>query len=118
MSTPPKIIFGHLGETKAAAFLRQQGWQILATNVRCGQYELDIVAFDPHYQETVFVEVKTRRHDFSGDPADAVDARKFSAFITAGTHYADCHHLKTDYRFDIIAVTPDKIEHFENITFP
>ncbi|MBQ6449710.1 YraN family protein [bacterium] len=113
-----KKTLGQAGETLASVYLEAKDYQILARNVRCGQYELDLVAFDPRYQETVFVEVKTRRNDDGGNPADAVDKRKLKAFITAGKRYAKQHHLQTDWRFDIVAITPANIDHYENITFP
>ena len=123
MSTPSpasllKKTLGQAGETLAGVYLETKGYQILARNVRSGQYELDLVVFDPHYRETVFVEVKTRRNDIGGNPADAVDKRKLKAFITAGRRYAREHHLQTDWRFDIVAITPESIDHYENITFP
>jgi len=112
------VALGQAGETRASVYLQEKGYQILGLDVRYGQNELDIVAYDPEHQETVFVEVKTRQTDFSGDPAEAVDARKLSAFIKAGLTYAHRQHLQTDFRFDVIAITPESIEHFENVTFP
>ncbi len=113
-----KVALGHEGETRASEYLEGLGWQILGRNIRVGQGELDIVALDPQYNEVVFVEVKTRRDSESGDPAEAVDQRKLQAQVTAGSEYMQREKRGEDYRFDIIAVTPTTLEHFENITFP
>jgi len=118
LKATPKKILGDSGEVKAITYLQEKGWSIIDTNVRIKGGELDIIATDPATQELVFVEVKTRSQDYSGDPAEAVDTRKATAFINAGINYARNHHLNTDFRFDIIAITPDTIEQFENITFP
>lgn len=45
-----------------------------ARNFRCRQGEIDIIARDRDY--LVFIEVKYRRDEHEGDPAEAVDARK------------------------------------------
>ncbi len=115
---PPKKLFGQEGETRATHFLVNKGWQILERNVQLGHQEIDIIAFDPQYQEIVFVEVKTRHHNDYGDPALSVNERKLRALTTASAKYIRNHHCHHDYRFDIIAVLPEKIEHFVNVTWP
>lgn len=113
-----KVAFGRAGEARASEYLRGLGWQILGRNVRVGQGEIDIVALDPRFGEVVFVEVKTRRDSDAGDPAEAVDQRKLQAQVVAGNEYMRREKRSEDFRFDIIAITPDTLEHFENVTFP
>ena len=52
---------GAVGEVLAARFLRDKGYQILSSNYRCRQGEIDIIAVKDIY--IVFAEVKTRRQD-------------------------------------------------------
>jgi len=108
---------GSAGETTAVAYLRRAGYQIWETNFRAGNDEIDIIAFDPRFTELVFVEVKTRVSSDFGDPALAVDRRKLAAQVRVAAHYLQAHHSTHDFRFDIIAVLPDQVEHFENITW-
>ena len=61
-------------ETLACEYLTRHGYQILCRNFRCRQGEIDIIARDRDY--LVFIEVKYRRDEHEGDPAEAVDARK------------------------------------------
>ena len=61
-------------ETLACEYLIRHGYQILCRNFRCRQGEIDIIARDRDY--LVFIEVKYRRDEHEGDPAEAVDARK------------------------------------------
>ena len=91
---------------------------MLERNYRDGQDEIDIVAQDADNQELVFVEVKTRSHDYAGHPSLAVDKRKLQALVRAGQRYISRQHWSGDYRFDLLTVLPDTVEHFINITFP
>ena len=65
---------GAAGEERAARFLGQRGWRILARNARAGGVEIDLVA--ARGDTVAFVEVKTRRGRRHGLPEEAVDARK------------------------------------------
>ena len=111
------VALGQAGEKRAQNFLRALGWEIVATNVTFGQDEIDVVAVDWAHQELVFVEVKTRSGDFAGDPAEAIDERKLAAMIRAAQKYVQAYLVEMDYRFDAIAVLPERIEHFQNITW-
>ena len=53
---------------------KSSGMRILEKNYRCREGEIDLVAMDGSY--LVFVEVKYRRDQHAGHPAEAVDARK------------------------------------------
>jgi len=61
-----KVEVGRLGEDLAVRYLRELGYQILTTNYRCRQGEVDIVAREG--EEVVFVEVRTRRSQAFGTP--------------------------------------------------
>ena len=70
---PPSTL-GERGEAVAARYLRRKGYTIVARQAREGFGELDLVAVDRGV--VVFVEVKTRRSDSAGHPAEAVDLNK------------------------------------------
>ncbi len=71
---PSHLVVGRVGERIAASFLRRHGFVIVATNVRVGRDEIDIVAHGP--TGTVAVEVKTVVAGSGVDPADHLDAAK------------------------------------------
>ena len=57
---------GKRGEDLATEYLMKKGYKILERNFRAGKCEIDIVAKDG--QKLVFVEVKTRKTDYFGQP--------------------------------------------------
>ena len=77
---------GLWGEEQAAKFLEGRGYRILGRRVRVGRRdEIDLVA---RAGETlVFVEVKTRRGEDFGRPAEAVDRDKRRALSRAAIRY-------------------------------
>ena len=65
---------GRIGEAIACHYLTLIGYGIIERNLRIGRNEIDIVASDGNC--LVFVEVKTRRSNRFGGPADAVGRDK------------------------------------------
>jgi putative endonuclease len=114
----PKSL-GYLGERAAERFLKHKGYKIVARGLRMRGGELDLVAVDRRV--VVFVEVKTRRSNDAGTPAEAIDNRKERRMTRAAMTFIKRHSLESySCRFDVVAVTwPDKnkepqIEHFIN----
>ena len=116
------IPLGERGERAAERFLKRLGYKIVARHDHGRLGELDLVAVDD--RTVVFVEVKTRRTDETGTPAEAVDGRKQVRLTRLALGYLKRHGLlEYPARFDVVAITwPDeakqpKIEHFIN-AFP
>jgi putative endonuclease len=69
-----KDAVGKYGERVAARHLMDSGLRLLATNWRCPEGEVDIIARDGDV--LVFCEVKTRSSTAYGDPGEAVGPDK------------------------------------------
>jgi putative endonuclease len=113
----PPATLGQRGEALAARWLRRRGYKIVAHGNRGALGELDLVAVDG--RTVVFVEVKTRRSQDAGHPADAVDADKQRRMTRLAVSYLRRHGLlEYPARFDIVAITwpagrgKPTIEHF------
>lgn len=114
---------GRWGESVAAHYLEQRGYQVLARNVRTRYGEIDLVAAQGAV--LVFVEVKSRSGSGFGLPEEAVDARKLEHLYRSAEEFLDAHpeYAGVDWRMDAIAiqgrpgakVEDVDIEHFENI---
>ena len=105
----PRQKVASVGEELAALELARRGWRIVATNYRCRQGEIDIVAEEPTQggKTLVFVEVKTRRGTAHGSPIEAVTPRKQAKIIAVAQVYlAERRPNETDLRcrFDIAEV--------------
>jgi putative endonuclease len=94
---------GAFGERLAAAHLAAKGYRIRARNYRCREGEIDIVAQDG--ETLVFVEVRTRRGDALGTPAESITAIKESRLVAAATAYVQAlSQPPADQRIDVVAV--------------
>ena len=67
-------LLGRWGEQQVAEDLRRKGWKIAAMNYRCRMGEIDVIAEKRTY--LAFVEVKLRKNDGYGRPAEAVTRSK------------------------------------------
>ncbi len=106
---------GQLGEQKAADYLKQNGWEILAMNYRHKRAEIDIIASNGKI--LLFVEVKTRSNLSYGQPEEFVDSSKAELIIVAADHFIREMDWKDQIRFDIISIDNTdhgKITHFED----
>jgi putative endonuclease len=114
--SPRNRLVGQWGERAAATYLMEQGYEVLAFNVRTPHGEIDLVA--RRGEITLFVEVKTRTSSRLGLPEESVTPRKQQHMLAAGTHYAAEQGID-HWQIDVIAVEgrPGSIPvltHFEN----
>lgn len=94
---------GALGEDVAAAFLRQNGYEIVEQNYYHQHGEIDIIAREG--KVLVFVEVKARRSDRFGAPEEAVTPKKQEMLRrTAEGYIVERNIGECDCRFDVVAV--------------
>lgn len=120
---------GRWGESLAADYLHQKGYEILDRNVRTPYGEIDLVASqttpslssEAEERVIVFVEVKTRTTAAFGHPEDSVTLSKRYHMLSAAQHYIAEHPQLGDiWRIDVIAIRRDEdhrqtaILHFEN----
>lgn len=108
---------GQLGENRAVEFLLAKNYQILGRNIRVKNNEIDIIAVDSVKNELVFCEVKTRSTNFFGDPSLAVTKKKLASMQLVARVYLQQQKWTGGYRFDVVTVLPNSVEHFENITW-
>lgn len=105
---------GTVYENKAVLFLQKKGYQILERNLYSRHGEIDIIAKSGEY--IIFVEVKYRKKNQSGDALYAVHRKKQQNII----HTAKCyllqnyHSLEVACRFDVLAFDGDTVTHIEN----
>jgi putative endonuclease len=110
---------GILGEKLAKDFLKQRGYQILETNYRCPEGEIDIVA--KHKDYLAFIEVRTKKSLECGTPEESITPAKMNRLRATAYHYQQNHdNLPPLWRIDVVAVElnqmarPSRIELIEN----
>ena len=110
---------GKQGETEAARFLQEKGYEIMARNFRYQHAEIDLVVRKGKMM--VFVEVKTRTNLSFGNPEEFVSYAKAKLVMKAAEHYIFAHNWQFDVRFDILAISiagsEMRVKHVEDAFF-
>ncbi len=114
--TSPNKALGTSGEKIACQYLVKQHFQILETNYHFKHLEIDIIALDQNKHELVFFEVKTRSNSRLASPISQYKLIQLNRLIQAAQKYITDKSLNYPYRFDIIGILPNQIDHLENIT--
>lgn len=91
---------GDFGEDSACRYLEDNGIAVLKRNYHERGGEIDIIAKDG--ETIVFAEVKTRKTEAYGAPAEFVDYRKQEKIIKTAVSYLGSDDI--DMRFDVIEV--------------
>ncbi len=103
--TQAKDAVGAYGERVAVSHLIEQGMVLLDRNWRCAAGEIDAILRDG--STLVFVEVKTRRSDRFGTPAEALVPAKVARLRRLATLWlAQAGFRPRDVRFDVVSVAP------------
>ncbi len=105
-------LLGAFGESRAAEYLRKNGYRLLAMNYRTAAGEIDIIA--KKRKTAVFVEVKTRRSESWAEAAEYVDAEKQRRLRAAAERWLEKYGAEfrcgEECRFDVIEVYTDESE--------
>jgi putative endonuclease len=109
---------GSLNEEKAADYLIQKGYKILARNFTIRGGEIDIVATEQDI--IVFVEVKARFNSNYGLAREAITYYKMRALLKTAQVFLNKFKLNDrEYRFDLVGIDVKDgttyIEHIKNI---
>jgi len=96
---------GEYGERVAERYLTAAGLVVLDRNWRCAEGEVDLILRDG--PDVVFCEVKTRRGDAYGRPAEAIRHDKVRRLRRLAMLWLDQSELRPrDLRFDVVEVLP------------
>lgn len=93
---------GARGEQRAAEYLAQRGYTVLARNYRSPYGEIDLIC--THGGCIAFVEVKTRSSAKFGAPREAVTPAKQRKIILTAQQWLAEHPTALQPRFDVVEV--------------
>ena len=112
----PRSKLGTQGERIAASHLESLGLVVEGRNYRTRFGEIDLVAREG--EDTVFVEVRTKRSTAYGTPEESLTPRKQARLIHAAEEYlAERGLAGASWRIDLVAITlqPDGPAHISHI---
>ncbi len=98
----PTQHFGAFAEAEAERALVTAGYRIVERNWRGGGSEIDRIAW--HGDVLVFVEIRARRTDEHGSPAETVRGTKQSHLVRGAATYVMPVHPMPVIRFDVVSV--------------
>lgn len=102
MNQTPREI-GTAAESRALAYLCEQGLRPIERNFRIRRGEIDLIMQDTN--EVVFVEVRARANGHSfGDGVDSIGPGKRRRLIAAATAWLQRQSGEPPTRFDVLAV--------------
>ncbi|HEV3226921.1 MAG TPA: YraN family protein [Acidimicrobiales bacterium] len=103
---------GIAGEDAAAAWYEANGYEVVSSNWRCREGELDLVV--RRNRTIVFCEVKARSSDAFGVPAEAVNHLKRQKLrVLAAKWIEDSPIRPREIRFDVVSVLGSSVEVIE-----
>ncbi|MBK9578464.1 MAG: YraN family protein [Fibrobacterota bacterium] len=111
-------ITGKEGEDLAAVHLERKGIRILHRNWRHGRGELDLIGVAPD-STIVFVEVKTARGQWAGDPGEWITPQKQLRVSRLALAWLVRNQATGRLvRFDAVLVRKGAVEHVEDAFRP
>ena len=102
---------GEWGEIYAARYLREKGYDIVATNFRCRFGEADIISVDK--KTLVITEVKARSGYSIAQPAEFVGHEKQRKLALTAAFFAARQQLDRPIRFDVAEVYFPEAENYK-----
>jgi putative endonuclease len=110
--TAERRSLGAHGEGLAAQWYEARGYRVVVRNWRCREGELDLVL--ARGSVVVFCEVKTRRSNAYGSPAEAVTPAKQARLRRLAVRWLhDTGTRAGTLRFDVAGVIGDRVEVIE-----
>ena len=112
----PRSRLGAQGERIAEAHLVALGLVVEARNYRTRFGEIDLIARNG--EETVFVEVRTKRSAAYGTPEESMTPRKQARLVKAAQEYLAEHgRANASWRVDLVGITlqPDGPAHIAHV---
>jgi len=103
-----KRMIGDAGEDEAVKYLIQKGYKIIKRNYSCKFGEIDIIAKKD--DSLIFIEVKTRKSNYFGEPQEAVDYNKLEKINMAIDCFLNYYKIEDKYnlRIDVIEIIFDE----------
>ncbi len=99
----------------AMKYLEANGFLEVSRNYYSRFGELDLICKDTKKNEIVFVEVKYRRSGKYGNGLDSITRLKQRKIVKTAKKYLIDNKLEDlPYRFDVISIINNDIEHIEN----
>lgn len=109
-------LLGKEGEKAAVTFLKEKGYEVVATNWRFGKYEIDIIV--QTQDSLIFIEVKTRESAAYGHPSEFLSLRQMRNIVEAAEVFMQTKKIEKEARFDVLTLLKKEtqsfhIEHFQ-----
>jgi putative endonuclease len=93
---------GDAAERAAHRWLRRRGFEIIETNFRCREGEIDVIAVE--HEVLCFIEIKARSSERFGSPLEAVAETKQRRIASAARAFLVARGWDGPCRFDVLGI--------------
>lgn len=110
---------GSFGEEIALQYLNKKGFELISRNFSTRFGEIDIIMKDKN--ETVFIEVKTKKGPFFGTPEEMFTQSKYRKVKNMAVVFLKGKEVSC--RIDMVAIVLDpdnsiqRLDHYKNVVF-
>jgi len=117
LQTLKSKFIGQHKEQQAANWLQQNQFEIIAQNYLCKGGEIDLIGFKAKQNQLIFFEVKYRKNNHYGDPAETLSIQQQQRIIRCAQRFLQTHpqYQECAMQFDLLTfldrqTEPQRIE--------
>ncbi|MEA3405650.1 MAG: YraN family protein [Pseudomonadota bacterium] len=103
---------GQNKEQQAAKWLQQNHFEIIAQNYLCKGGEIDLIGFESKQNRLIFFEVKYRKNNHYGDPAETLSTQQQQRIVRCAQRFLQQHPQYQDkaMQFDLLTFLDQQTE--------
>jgi len=112
LQTIKSKFIGQNKEQQAAKWLQQNQVEIIAQNYLCKGGEIDLIGFEQQQDRLVFFEVKYRKNNQFGDPAETLSTQQQQRIVRCAQRFLQQHPQYQDkaMQFDVLTFLDQQTE--------
>lgn len=112
LQTIKSKFIGQNKEQQATTWLKRNQFEIIAQNYLCRGGEIDIIGFETKQNRLIFFEVKYRKNNHYGDPAETLSTQQQQRIVRCAQRFLQTHpqYQNCSMQFDVLTFLDQQTE--------